>query len=197
MCQEFKNDKKEIIRMKINKYLVIRELKIWDVIKLYKMYNSLSDESKRYFHPFPEIAFNQPYSLFTWITLALSSIKILRKLLLKVAPHLLYITVCGLYLNEIVGFAFIKLKNRYYGELGIGIKDDFQGMGIGSKLMNNLISLARKEELRRIRLTVMVDNYRAIKLYEKFGFKKTKFIKNGDEYHGKKYDVIEMWLDLP
>jgi hypothetical protein len=43
--------------MKINKYLVIRELKIWDVIKLYKMYNSLSDESKRYFHLFPETAF--------------------------------------------------------------------------------------------------------------------------------------------
>jgi ribosomal protein S18 acetylase RimI-like enzyme len=122
--------------------------------------------------------------------------KILRKLLLKVAPHLLYITVYSLYLNEIVGFAFIKLKNRYYGELGIGIRDYFQGMGRGSKLMDSLISLARKEGLRRIRLTVMVDNYRAIKLYEKFGFKKTKFIKNGDVYHGKKYDVIEMWLDL-
>jgi len=196
MCQEFKTIKKEIMRMKINKYLVIRELKIWDVIKLYKMYNSLSDESKRYFHPFPETAFYSPYFLLTWTTLALSSIKILRKLLLKVAPHILYITVYSLYLNEIVGFAFIKLKNRYYGELGIGIRDDFQGMGIGSKLMDSLISLARKEGLRRIRLTVMVDNYRAIKLYEKFGFKKTKFIKNGDVYHGKKYDVIEMWLDL-
>jgi GNAT superfamily N-acetyltransferase len=126
------------------------------------MYNSLSDESKRYFHPF------RPYFLLKWTTLALSSIKILRKLLLKVAPHLLYITVCGLYLNEIVGFAYIKLKNRYYGKLGMGIRDDFQGMGIGSKLMDSLISLARKEGLRRIGLIVTVDNYRAIKLYEKF-----------------------------
>jgi len=66
---------------KINKYLVIQELKIWDIVKLYKMYNSLSDESKRYFHPFPEIAFYSPYFLLTWVTL----IKILRKLLLKIA----------------------------------------------------------------------------------------------------------------
>jgi len=181
---------------KINKYLVIRELKIWDIVKLYKMYNSLSDESKRYFHPFPETAFYSPSFLLTWVMLALSSIKILRKSLLKIAPYLFYITVCSLYLNEIVGFAFIKLKNRYYGELGIGIRDDFQGMGIGSKLMDSLIRLARNEGLRGIRLIVMADNYRAIKLYEKFGFKKTKFIKNGDIYHGKKYDVIEMWLDI-
>jgi len=196
MCQKLKNNKKEIMIAKINKYLVIRELKIWDIVKLYKMYNSLSDESKRYFHPFPEMAFNNPYSLFTWTTLALSSIKILRKSLLKATPRLLYITVCSLCLNEIVGFAFIKLKNRYYGELGIGIRDDFQGMGLGSKLMDNLIKLAQREGLKKIRLTVLTDNHRAIRLYEKFGFKKSKLIKDCDIYKGKKYDCLEMLLDL-
>ena len=54
---------------KINKYLVIQELKIWDIVKLYKMYNSLSDESKRYFHLFLETAFYSPYFLLTWVTL--------------------------------------------------------------------------------------------------------------------------------
>jgi len=104
--------------------------------------------------------------------------------------------MCSIYLDEIVGFAFIKLKNRTDGELGIGIRDDFQGKGIGSKLMDNLIKLARKEGLKKIRLTVLADNYKAIRLYEKFGFKKTKFMKNGDIYHGKKYDCIEMQLNL-
>jgi ribosomal protein S18 acetylase RimI-like enzyme len=90
----------------------------------------------------------------------------------------------------------LNLKNHLYGELGIGIRDDCQGMRIGSRLMDNLIKLARKNGLKKIRLTVLVDNYRAIRLFEKFGFKKTKFIKDGNTYHGRKYDCIEMWLDL-
>lgn len=179
-----------------NKYLIIRELKISDIIKLYRMYNSLSDESKRFFHPFPETAFYSPYFFITWLSLSLSSIKILRRLLLRILPSVVYISLCSMYLDEIVGFAFIKLKNRSEGELGIGIRDDFQGKGIGSKLMDNLIKLARKEGLKKIRLTVLADNYKAIRLYEKFGFKKTKFMKNGDIYHGKKYDCIEMQLNL-
>jgi ribosomal protein S18 acetylase RimI-like enzyme len=104
--------------------------------------------------------------------------------------------LCSIYLDEIVGFAYIKLENRTYGRLGIGIRDDFQGKGIGSKLMDNLIKLARKEGLKRIRLTVLADNYRAIRLYEKSGFKKIRYIKNGDVYRGKKYDCIEMQLNL-
>jgi ribosomal protein S18 acetylase RimI-like enzyme len=70
--------------------------------------------------------------------------------------------------------------------LGIGIRDDFQGMGLGSKLMDNLIKLAQREGLKKIRLTVLADNYRAIRLYEKYGFKKSKLIKDCDIYKGKK-----------
>jgi ribosomal protein S18 acetylase RimI-like enzyme len=95
-----------------------------------------------------------------------------------------------------MGFAFIKLRNRHYGNLGIVIKGEFQGMGIGSKLMDYLITLARREGLRKIRLTVLADDYRAIKFYGKFGFKETRFIREGDIYRGKKYDCVEMWLNL-
>jgi RimJ/RimL family protein N-acetyltransferase len=182
--------------MRNNRYLIVRELKISDIVKLYKMYDSLSNESKRFFHPFPESAFYSPYFILTWTALSLSCIKVLRRILLKILPQFVYLSLCSTYLDEIVGFAFIKLKNNLYGELGICVRDGYQGMGIGSKLMDNLIKLARKERLKKIHLTVLADNYRAIRLYEKFGFKKTKFIKDGDVYHGKKYDCIEMWLDL-
>jgi ribosomal protein S18 acetylase RimI-like enzyme len=56
--------------------------------------------------------------------------------------------------------------------------------------------LPAERDLEKIRLTVLADNYRAIKFYEKFEFKKTRFIREGDIYRGKKHDCVEMWLDL-
>jgi GNAT superfamily N-acetyltransferase len=175
--------------------VICRELRLSDLPKLYRMYTYLSEETKKYFHPFPEKIFSVA-SLNTWVPLALSSIKPLRKILRKLLPFSVYISICCLCSNEITGFAFIRLRNGHYGSLGIVIRDEFQGMGIGSKLMDYLITLARREGLRKIRLTVLADNYRAIKFYEKFGFKKTRFIREGDIYRGKKYDCLEIWLDL-
>lgn len=96
-----------------------------------------------------------------------------------------------------IGFAFLRIKRRlpnehFSAELGIMVDEVHRGKGLGSKLMDNLIKLARKEGLKKICLTFLVDNYRAIRIYEKFGFRKTKFIKDCDVYHGKKYDCIEM-----
>jgi ribosomal protein S18 acetylase RimI-like enzyme len=82
------------------------------------------------------------------------------------------------------------------GVLGLVVRDEFQGMGMSSKLMNYMFALARREGIRKIRLTVFADNYRVIKLYEKFRFKKTNFIRECDTYGGKKHDCVEMWLDL-
>ena len=175
--------------------IVIRELKLQDIPELYKMYRSLSEESKRFFHPFPERVVSAS-SFLTWIPLALSCIRSLRRILLRISSSLAYISVCSLYSDKLIGFAFIRFRSRLYGNLGIVVRDDFQGMGVGSRLMHYLIILARREGIKRVRLTVLADNYKAIKLYEKFGFKKTRFIKEGDIYKGKKYDCIEMWLDL-
>ena len=181
--------------LKSPRNIICRELRSSDLPKLYRMYTYLSEETKKYFHPFPEKIFSVA-SLNTWVPLTLSSIKPLRKILRKLLPFSVYISICCLCSNEITGFAFIRLRNGHYGSLGIVIRDEFQGMGIGSKLMDYLITLARREGLRKIRLTVLADNYRAIKFYEKFGFEKTKFIREGDIYRGKKYDCVEMWLDL-
>ena len=181
--------------LKSPRNIICRELRSSDLPKLYRMYTYLSEETKKYFHPFPEKIFSVA-SLNTWVPLTLSSIKPLRKILRKLLPFSVYISICCLCSNEIIGFAFIRLRNGHYGSLGIVIRDEFQGMGIGSKLMDYLITLARREGLRKIRLTLLADNYRAIKFYEKFGFEKTKFIREGDIYRGKKYDCVEMWLDL-
>jgi len=171
--------------------LIVRELKASDIVKLIRWYSCLSDETKRFFHPFPE------HLYYPFILLLLSCMGKIRNFLVKVLPHVVYLGVVAVNKQgEVIGFAFVKPVSHLYGDLGIAVRDDYQGRGVGSKLMSNLISLVKKVGLKRIRLTVLADNYRAIRLYEKFGFKKTKLIKDGEHYRGQRYDCVEMWLDL-
>lgn len=53
-------------------------------------------------------------------------------------------------------------------------------MGLGSRLLSEVLELISKENILKIQLTVASDNIKAIKLYEKFGFKKIDFLE--DEY---------------
>lgn len=180
------------------KNLVIRELRSLDLLKLHKMYVSLSNESKRFFHPFSEPRFTNPRYLLAQVALFLSCIRVLRKLLVKVLPHFVFISLVAVNTlnNEVIGFAFIRLINRLHGELGIGIQDAYQGRGIGSKLIDSLIKLAKKERLKEVSLIVLVGNYKAIRFYEKIGFKKIGLIKGYDFYHGQRYDCIKMLLNI-
>jgi putative acetyltransferase len=76
--------------------------------------------------------------------------------------------------GSIVGNAGIhqlKGRRRHVGGLGMCVHDDFHGRGIGSALMAALIDVADNWlDLKRLELTVYVDNAPAIALYRKFGF---------------------------
>ena len=51
------------------------------------------------------------------------------------------------------------------------VRDDWQGKGVGTALMQAAVDLADKWlNLARLELDVFTDNERAIKLYKKFGF---------------------------
>ena len=54
---------------------------------------------------------------------------------------------------------------------GLGVHDDYHGLGIGSKLIQTVIDLADNWlQVKRIHLEVNVDNEKAIACYKKFGF---------------------------
>jgi putative acetyltransferase len=53
----------------------------------------------------------------------------------------------------------------------MAVRDDWQGQGVGTALMQAAIELADQWlNLTRLELQVFVDNAPAIRLYEKFGF---------------------------
>ncbi len=55
--------------------------------------------------------------------------------------------------------------------LGMSVHDDFQGKGIGTAMMQAVLDLADNWlNLKRVELTVYVDNLRAVGLYERCGF---------------------------
>ena len=76
--------------------------------------------------------------------------------------------------EEIVANAgLLRRTGRRSHTAGIimGIDDQYVGKGIGTALMTELIEIADNWlGLKRLELTVYVDNVAAIHLYEKFGF---------------------------
>lgn len=56
------------------------------------------------------------------------------------------------------------------------VKKSFRKKGIGSLLLKESIKILKEEEVKNIELTVDPQNLQAIRLYEKFNFKKTDYI---------------------
>ncbi len=62
-------------------------------------------------------------------------------------------------------------RRRHVGQLGMAVRDDWQGKGVGTALMQAAVDLAdRWLNLRRLELEVYTDNEPAVRLYKKFGF---------------------------
>lgn len=76
--------------------------------------------------------------------------------------------------GRIVGCADVtrdKGRRSHVGVIGICVHDDFHGRRIGSAMMAALVEVADDWlDLKRLELTVQIDNAPAIRLYRKFGF---------------------------
>lgn len=80
--------------------------------------------------------------------------------------------VLGLFDDErLVGYFFLWYFKEQAPLLGIGLLDEFQGHGLGKKMLNLLIEEAGKNGNEGIELTTMQDNNTAFELYKKMGFR--------------------------
>ena len=60
----------------------------------------------------------------------------------------------------------------------IAVREEYRGQKIASKMLNHLVERCKKRKITKIFLEVSTKNDQAIKLYEKFSFKKVGLRKN-------------------
>ena len=72
--------------------------------------------------------------------------------------------------DKIVGYLDYSLIYDRMEIDNIKVEEEYQGKGIGTKLMSYLVSIAIENKVDNITLEVRKSNDKAIHLYKKFGF---------------------------
>ena len=99
----------------------------------------------------------------------------------------------------IVGVATLNRQPRrmsHRGEFGLTVRKAYWGKGIGSRLLQETIAYAKANDYATVDLEVLSENERAIRVYEKFGFKKIgchpKHHKVGDKFNAADFMCLEL-----
>lgn len=84
-------------------------------------------------------------------------------------------------------------RRQHAASLGMGVHDDFTGRGVGTILMAAFVDAADNwHDIKRMELTVYIDNDAAIRLYEKFGFEKEGLLRSFGYRAGRYVDAYTM-----
>ena len=95
--------------------------------------------------------------------------------------------------QEVIGhIALIKKKNNWYETIIIIGEKRYWNKGYGRKAIKLLLDKAKRLGISKIYLEVRPNNLRAIRAYEKCGFRKTKLIK----YPKNKYLPLTLGMEL-
>ncbi|MGF1513042.1 MAG: GNAT family N-acetyltransferase [Elainellaceae cyanobacterium] len=117
--------------------------------------------------------FTHPSAVWGTLQMPFPSAESWRKRLAETPDGLYSLVACAE--DEVVGQLSLHLnkspRRRHVGQLGMAVREDWQGRGVGTALMEAAIELSdRWLNLRRLELEVYTDNEPAIRLYKKFGF---------------------------
>ncbi len=96
------------------------------------------------------------------------------------------VNVLARHRGRVAGHAVLVPDGRGGYELAIFVHQDYQGAGIGARLLEALLELGRARGVRRVWLTVEPWNARAVALYRRAGFRCTA----ADPWE----EVWELWL---
>jgi len=96
--------------------------------------------------------------------------------------------------NEAVGFYSFGQTDKETLDIGLGMKPDLTGRGQGSAFLKAGLDFAKSNyHPQKITLSVADFNKRAIKLYEKLGFRKVESFVQAT--NGGHFDFVKMELD--
>lgn len=98
--------------------------------------------------------------------------------------------------GKVIGLGILmnhgNLRKKHVGVITLMVNSDYQNKGVGSLLMDKLINLSESLNIIRLELCVFRDNYKAINLYKKFGFKEEGIKVNSALKNGEYIDEIMM-----
>lgn len=95
--------------------------------------------------------------------------------------------------GEVRGYILAIPQEKFVHIISVAVKPEFQGRGIGKKLLASLINLMRKEGHYCFRLELRKSNERARQLYSNFNFRPIGIRKN---YYYDSEDAIIMEMVL-
>ncbi len=95
------------------------------------------------------------------------------------------------YKGKIIGYGGIWIILDEGHITNIAVHPDFRNMGIGAKLITDLIELSERRGANKQTLEVRVSNYPAISLYNKLGFKTAG--KREKYYEDNGEDALILW----
>jgi ribosomal protein S18 acetylase RimI-like enzyme len=103
--------------------------------------------------------------------------------------------------GEVVGWCDVSPETlpgfTHCGRLGMGVRKEFRGRGLGRKLLEAALQKAKARGLERIELEVFASNRAAIELYTSSGFVAEGIRTRGRKLDGEYEDVIFMVKFLP
>lgn len=98
--------------------------------------------------------------------------------------------------ENIIGFLSLERgvpkRIKHTGYIVVGIRSNFRGIGIGSKLFSKLDEWVMENNITRLELSVICSNTVAKHLYEKNGFEVEGIRKNSMIIDGKYVDEFNM-----
>jgi RimJ/RimL family protein N-acetyltransferase len=103
--------------------------------------------------------------------------------------------------NQIIGLLFFvpqtKKKNSHTGEFGVNVHPDYQHIGIGRVLVEELLKWAKdNSRIEKVFLTVFYTNHKAIQLYKNLGFiEEGRHIKAIKQLNSEYVDIIQMYVE--
>lgn len=93
--------------------------------------------------------------------------------------------------NKVVAYGGMWIVIDEAHITNIAVHPEYRGRGFGSEILNDLIETAKNNGILSMTLEVRTSNYKAIALYDKFGFKEKAIRKKYYQDTGE--DAIIMW----
>jgi phosphinothricin acetyltransferase len=111
-----------------------------------------------------------------------------------------YAALAALHGDTLLGYASLSRFRPYSGydytaENSIYLAPGYEGKGLGSPLMRELLKRARQNGLRTVTSWIDSDNLNSVRFHEKFGFTHVGTLKNAGMLDGAFKSVVIMQFD--